>query len=96
MKLYRSKQGILVENGKGAILTKLKDWDELIRSPDLHSLLNAHTEGDAVNNLDADSLLAPIVNQDAWAAGVPYYKSRNAKIEESEEAGGGNILRARL
>ena len=35
-----------------------------------------------------DDLLAPVGSQEIWAAGVTYYRSRTARMEESEEAGG--------
>ena len=34
---------------------------------------------------------APIENQEVWAAGVTYYRSRAARIEESKDAGGGDF-----
>lgn len=34
---------------------------------------------------------APIENQEVWAAGVTYYRSRSARIEESKDAGGGDF-----
>jgi 2-dehydro-3-deoxy-D-arabinonate dehydratase len=36
-------------------------------------------------------LEAPIVEQEVWAAGVTYFRSRGARMEESKEAGGGNF-----
>ncbi len=34
---------------------------------------------------------APIENQEVWAAGVTYYRSRSARMEESKDAGGGDF-----
>ena len=34
---------------------------------------------------------APIEGQEVWAAGVTYYRSRGARMEESKDAGGGNF-----
>ena len=36
-------------------------------------------------------LRAPIGNQEVWAAGVTYYRSREARIQESKSAGGGDF-----
>jgi 2-dehydro-3-deoxy-D-arabinonate dehydratase len=36
-------------------------------------------------------LLAPIGSQEIWAAGVTYYRSRDARIAESRETGGSNF-----
>ena len=50
-------------------------WNVRSRSADFH-------EGE---------LLAPISEQEVWAAGVTYYRSRGARMEESKDAGGGNF-----
>jgi 2-dehydro-3-deoxy-D-arabinonate dehydratase len=38
-----------------------------------------------------DDLLPPIENQEVWAAGVTYFRSRTARIEESKAATGGHF-----
>jgi 2-dehydro-3-deoxy-D-arabinonate dehydratase len=38
-----------------------------------------------------EDLLAPIGAQEVWAAGVTYYRSREARVQESKAAGGGNF-----
>ena len=35
--------------------------------------------------------LPPIDDQDVWAAGVTYFRSRTARMEESKDAGGGSF-----
>jgi 2-dehydro-3-deoxy-D-arabinonate dehydratase len=90
VKLYRSTQGILVENGKGLLLTKSNNWDDLICNPNLYAEMS-HYSGESVPTHDSGNLLAPVVSQDVWAAGVTYYKSRNARMEESKDAGGGTF-----
>ena len=37
------------------------------------------------------TLLAPLQSQEIWAAGVTYFRSRTARMEESKEAGGGSF-----
>jgi 2-dehydro-3-deoxy-D-arabinonate dehydratase len=37
---------------------------------------------------DSNTLMPPIGLQEVWAAGVTYYKSRDARMEESRESGG--------
>ena len=66
-------------------------WDELICSPDLRTRLHAAISGKGVESLDPATILAPIVSQEVWAAGVTYFRSRNARIEESKDAGGGDF-----
>ncbi len=36
-------------------------------------------------------LRAPLVSQEIWAAGVTYFRSRTARMEESKDAGGGTF-----
>src|SRR5690606_19895550 len=41
--------------------------------------------------LKAEGLLAPMGNQEIWAAGVTYYRSRTARMEESQDSGGADF-----
>jgi 2-dehydro-3-deoxy-D-arabinonate dehydratase len=90
MKLFRTMQGIFVEEKGSFYLVNATDWDELVCSSNLHTRAHAAVQGKAVE-LDAASILAPAVGQEVWAAGVTYYRSRNARIEESKDAGGGSF-----
>lgn len=92
MKLYRTTQGIRVEEGGSVFAVNTSDWDELIRTPGLGAQLReVCTAGEAMGALDPASLLAPIVSQEIWAAGVTYYRSRSARMEEAKNAGGGSF-----
>ena len=95
MKLYRTSKGVFVEEGGKFYLVPEADWDDLISSPDLYARVRAATgEAAASNfapNLDPGTVLAPVVSQEVWAAGVTYYRSRNARIDESKDAGGGSF-----
>ena len=42
-------------------------------------------------DLSSAQILAPIENQEVWAAGVTYYRSLSARMEESKSAGGGDF-----
>jgi 2-dehydro-3-deoxy-D-arabinonate dehydratase len=91
MKLYRTTQGIFVDEAGRYYPVATADWDELVCSPDLQARVRAATGKQAVTNFDLSTILAPVVGQDVWAAGVTYYRSRNARMEESKDAGGGNF-----
>lgn len=91
MKLYRTTQGILVEQNRSFYSVEDVGWDELIASDDLHARLQASTRGAARNDMASEGILAPIVTQEVWAAGVTYYRSRNARMEESKDVGGGSF-----
>ena len=43
------------------------------------------------SSFDPAAILAPVVSQEVWAAGVTYYRSRNARMDESKDAGGGSF-----
>ena len=91
MKLYRTKQGIFVEQKGSFYPVSTIGWDELIASVDMHGRLRTAMQGEPVRQFDPTAILAPAVSQEVWAAGVTYYLSRDARIEESREAGGGNF-----
>jgi 2-dehydro-3-deoxy-D-arabinonate dehydratase len=94
MKLYRTLEGPVVELNGAYHLTITKDWDELINSENLFKTL----EQVIANTSSQDSLsevcehsLAPLISQEVWAAGVTYLRSKNARMDEAKEAGGGDF-----
>jgi 2-dehydro-3-deoxy-D-arabinonate dehydratase len=92
LKLYRTLDGPVVENDGGFYRVPAKSWDELVAHADLAGYLaSVATEQNAVPAATSDRILAPIGSQEVWAAGVTYYRSRNARMEESKEAGGGSF-----
>ena len=66
-------------------------WDELVCDPDLHGCGSRSLAAAAVSGPSDDELLAPAGEQEVWAAGVTYYGSCNARMEESKTAGGGSF-----
>ena len=90
MKLYRIEQGPVVEADGKTYLLEGTTWDALMASADLSQTLRHKIAGmTAYTRPIADAeLLAPIGSQEVWAAGVTYYRSRNARMEESKQAGG--------
>jgi len=92
MKLYRSRHGIFAEHGDHLLLLDGHSWDELISREDLRDNLEKRArESEPVDAPLPESLLAPIGSQEVWAAGVTYYRSRDARMEESKSAGGGDF-----
>ncbi|KAA2238713.1 2-hydroxyhepta-2,4-diene-1,7-dioate isomerase [Chitinophaga agrisoli] len=69
-----------------------QDWDALVNTPHLFKHLQAAVEGQPaakdVETAIRQHLLPPIGLQEIWAAGVTYYRSRVARMEESEDSGG--------
>lgn len=88
MKLYRTSDGIFVEEEGGFYLVRETDWDELIASPALFERVRAAVGERAVSSFDPAKILTPVVSQEVWAAGVTYFRSRKARMDESKDAGG--------
>jgi 2-dehydro-3-deoxy-D-arabinonate dehydratase len=65
--------------------------DDLFRSPDpVGAAQEAFVTGGEVVDAAAP-IVAPIGAQEVWAAGVTYERSREARIDESSDAGGGSF-----
>jgi 2-dehydro-3-deoxy-D-arabinonate dehydratase len=95
MKLYRTDGGCVLERDEAFYHIPEESWAELTAREDLeaHLLKAIHRpRALAEDPMEAvDSLRAPIGEQEVWAAGVTYYRSRDARMEESKAAGGGNF-----
>lgn len=91
MKLYRTQAGPLVEDSGQYFPVEAKSWDELIASPEVFERAKSALSGKPAATPDPAQVLAPAVSQEVWAAGVTYFRSRDARIEESKDAGGGTF-----
>ena len=97
MKLYKLTNGTLLESDNGIFLGPELDWDQLLGREHLPQLLKSEaTHWEKISfekseELKAEGLLAPMGNQEIWAAGVTYYRSRTARMEESQDAGGADF-----
>jgi 2-dehydro-3-deoxy-D-arabinonate dehydratase len=84
-------QGIFVEEEGSFYQISTIGWDELIANAGMHAYLHTAMHGEPFRQFNPATILAPAVSQEVWAAGVTYYRSRDARMEESREAGGGNF-----
>jgi 2-dehydro-3-deoxy-D-arabinonate dehydratase len=92
MLLYRTTNGILIQNAGTWHTVPETNWDALLDIAGLAAYLEQiATTTPAVDAPAAGSILAPIVSQEVWAAGVTYFRSRTARMEESKDAGGGSF-----
>jgi 2-dehydro-3-deoxy-D-arabinonate dehydratase len=92
MRLFRTKAGSVVEQDEQYFRIEDADWDALLANEDLHGTLSGLIAGQTPSaKFDTAELLAPISRQEVWAAGVTYYRSRGARMEESKDAGGGSF-----
>jgi 2-dehydro-3-deoxy-D-arabinonate dehydratase len=92
MRLFRSAETVVVEDA-GRWYVVPGTWDAVFNRDDLALWLRgqvAHlTPLDVAP--DGGALDAPIGSQEVWAAGVTYFRSRTARMEESKSAGGGDF-----
>ena len=92
MHLYRTRHGFYLHQTDAWFHLPDTDWDALIAHEDLHGYLSqVATESTTVPGPPPDQFLAPIGTQEVWAAGVTYFRSRTARMEESKDAGGGSF-----
>jgi 2-dehydro-3-deoxy-D-arabinonate dehydratase len=96
MHLYKTTKGIIVSHNQQHFLLD-EDWDKLVNHDNLSEhLLQLSNSKEKMNERDVEEflntlLLAPIGTQEVWAAGVTYLRSRDARIEEAKDAGGGDF-----
>ncbi len=93
MLLYRTSLGPVVVD-RGEAFGIAVPWDELVNDNDVIGRLSELIQKGRPDSALKEAIrspLAPLVSQEIWAAGVTYYRSRVARMEESEIAGGGNF-----
>ena len=90
MKLYRTERGPVLERD-GDFFALAEDWDALVNHDALAGYLESVSSGAKRVAGVGDGILAPVGSQEIWAAGVTYQRSRVARIEEAETAGGGTF-----
>ncbi len=92
MKLYRTAAGCFVEEDSQYYPLIGLTLDVLLAREDLPGfLLGQIATQSPTPEIHASELLAPIGQQEVWAAGVTYFRSRGARMEEAKDAGGGSF-----
>jgi 2-dehydro-3-deoxy-D-arabinonate dehydratase len=89
MLLYRTDHGlVLVTEGRSLRLADLT-IDDLLQDAAPLARLHAHAaNGQETDGAVPQVLLPPIGSQEVWAAGVTYFRSRDARMDEARESGG--------
>ena len=95
MKVYKIRSGIVIEKEGQFYLLQNQNWDEFINDDEIVKNINALISG-LQNSLDTDELLKtellpPIGNQELWACGVTYLRSKVGRQEESKASGGADF-----
>jgi 2-dehydro-3-deoxy-D-arabinonate dehydratase len=95
MKLYKTKQGIVIENDASYYLVGDQNWDTYVNDDQLYTKLKKAIEQlDSTpvgKNLIESEVQAPIQSQEVWACGVTYLRSKVGRQEESKNAGGSDF-----
>ncbi|MCU0448340.1 MAG: fumarylacetoacetate hydrolase family protein [Bernardetiaceae bacterium] len=96
MKIYRTAEGNVIEHEGQCYLSLQPHWEGFVNRENLaqrlHEELRSLAPTGGSDWLARQTLLAPIATrQELWAAGVTYLRSRDARMEEAEQAGGGSF-----
>jgi len=91
MKVYKTRQGIVIEKSNEHYLLNDHFWDIFLNDDSLHAKIlreirEIKPSHEAAMLVKGD-LLPPIQSQEIWASGVTYYRSKVGRQEESKESG---------
>lgn len=91
MRLYKDQySGAVVEDDGIYRAAGASSWDALLSQDGLHDFLKAVVRTAPVVE-QPRHLMPPVESQEVWAAGVTYYRSRSARMDESKAVGGGDF-----
>jgi 2-dehydro-3-deoxy-D-arabinonate dehydratase len=89
VKLFRTHAGWIAETADDYFQVPAARWGALTGRDDLAAYLAKSAETWTPADPSAlDHLLPPIEQQEVWAAGVTYFRSRTARMEESKVSAG--------
>lgn len=94
MKIYKTLKGIFISKDDNNYLVDNHTWDSLINRDDLYAYLKSLISSLVPSQnvcFETSDLEAPIEQQEIWAAGVTYLRSREARMEEAKESGGADF-----
>jgi 2-dehydro-3-deoxy-D-arabinonate dehydratase len=96
MKLFKTSKGIILQDKNRNYFLK-GNWDEIINRNDLFEFLSQQINDEPYFDESEFAMMAenfiqpPMGTQEVWAAGVTYLRSRDARMEESKDAGGADF-----
>ena len=92
MKIYKISAGAVIEYENQFFTLDVDDWDAFLNRTNLYrSVLNDLVGLTAVDDINLNALEIPMGTQEIWASGVTYMRSKEARMEESKDAGGGTF-----
>jgi 2-dehydro-3-deoxy-D-arabinonate dehydratase len=94
MHIYRTSNSVVVKHYNKYYTSGAWSWNTFINRTGLYHKVLANLQSAQPNSDLAqliDTALAPVEGQEVWASGVTYLRSREARINESKDAGGRNF-----
>lgn len=92
MRVYKNKHIAFIEKEGKWFQKTIENWNALINRKGLYDSLQSELKDwDSITDKPELGNEAPIANQEVWAAGVTYLRSKEARMEESADAGGGDF-----
>ncbi len=94
MNLFKTSWGIVLEREEEFLLIK-ENWDTFINDDNLFSKAQQLTRSSTIIEISKElfegKIQPPIANQELWACGVTYLRSKQGRQEESKTSGGGDF-----
>src|SRR5687767_9748122 len=94
MKLFKTGPGIIVERNGKYYAASIENWDSFVNDDAIQDKLNNLLNSDKasrIESLDESIVQAPVGNQELWACGVTYLRSKVGRQEESQATGGSDF-----
>lgn len=94
IKIFRGKHDYVIQNSGQTARVAEFSLDELFQNSDpaayARQVFDSAPAGSSFESkaIAQHPWLPPIAQQEVWAAGVTYFRSRSARMEESEQSGG--------
>lgn len=92
MKLFNTKKGTVIEQ-QGNFYAVDKEWDSIINDENVWATALELIAGKQSADVSIVNDLLPVIGsqQELWACGVTYLRSKLGRQEESKDAGGGDF-----
>ncbi|RVU24681.1 2-hydroxyhepta-2,4-diene-1,7-dioate isomerase [Sandaracinomonas limnophila] len=89
-KLFHTPHGTLIQSSESEVtnFSQAIHWDDLINQENLFEACKHLFEKGTSTDFNNHEILPPVGQQEIWAAGVTYLRSKVARMEESKESGG--------
>jgi 2-dehydro-3-deoxy-D-arabinonate dehydratase len=87
MKIYKTATKAVIAHDE-QFYSCSTPWDELINRDDLYQFLHEMIKKLPITGMPAgDEIQAPVGSQEIWASGVTYFRSKEARMDESKKSG---------